>query len=93
MSIVISRFFLCMVIIAVVGCGAPSPDPSESMAVSEAITPQSKIELFNGENLDGWTTWLVDTKQQDPRGGLFRGGWCDSNFRRRVWLYEYGQGL
>jgi hypothetical protein len=24
-------------------------------------------QLFNGTNLDGWTTWLVDTKHDDPR--------------------------
>ncbi len=25
------------------------------------------VQLFNGVNLDGWTTWLVDTKRADPR--------------------------
>lgn len=24
--------------------------------------------LFNGKDLSGWTTWLVDTKREDPRG-------------------------
>lgn len=32
------------------------------------IAPREVIRLFNGEDLGGWTTWLVDTKSQDPRG-------------------------
>jgi hypothetical protein len=36
------------------------------------------IPLFNGRDLQGWTTWLVDTKHDDPRrvftvhGGMIR---------------------
>ena len=26
-----------------------------------------RLELFNGRNLDGWHTWLVDTQRTDPR--------------------------
>lgn len=26
------------------------------------------VELFNGRDLAGWTTWLGDTKREDPRG-------------------------
>jgi len=25
------------------------------------------VRLFNGRNLEGWTSWLVDTRHQDPR--------------------------
>jgi hypothetical protein len=32
------------------------------------IVPHQVIELFNGSDLGGWSTWLVDTKQEDPRG-------------------------
>lgn len=32
-----------------------------------AIVPTEKIELFNGKNLDGWYTWLMDEKHEDPR--------------------------
>jgi len=32
------------------------------------ITPKKAIKLFNGSDLSGWTTWLVDAKQEDPRG-------------------------
>lgn len=32
----------------------------------EAFEP--RLELFNGRNLDGWHTWLVDTGRADPRG-------------------------
>jgi len=27
-----------------------------------------RVELFNGRDLEGWTTWLVDTEHDDPRG-------------------------
>lgn len=30
--------------------------------------PATATELFNGKNLDGWQTFLVDTKHADPRG-------------------------
>jgi hypothetical protein len=33
----------------------------------ETIRPSASIALFNGTNLTGWTTWLVDTKRADPR--------------------------
>ena len=32
-----------------------------------AITPKKKIALFNGKNLDGWYTWLQESKYQDPK--------------------------
>jgi hypothetical protein len=34
---------------------------------STAIKPDKMIALFNGKNLDGFTTWLKDTKREDPR--------------------------
>lgn len=34
---------------------------------NEPIVPKSVITLFNGKDLTGWNTWLVDTKQDDPR--------------------------
>ncbi len=34
----------------------------------EAIAPDEVVKLFNGADLDGWTTWLVDAKEKDPRG-------------------------
>jgi len=40
--------------------GAAEPDAP--------IVPQKVIKLFNGRDLSGWTTWLVDAKRQDPRG-------------------------
>jgi hypothetical protein len=33
-----------------------------------AVVPRQVIKLFNGEDLSGWTTWLVDTKREDLRG-------------------------
>jgi hypothetical protein len=32
------------------------------------VAPNNVIKLFNGRDLSGWTTWLVDTKSGDPRG-------------------------
>ena len=37
-------------------------------AAEPPITPTRTIALFNGTNLAGFTTWLVDTKRSDPRG-------------------------
>lgn len=34
---------------------------------AEPIKPTETIPLFNGKNLDGLTTWLRDTKKEDPR--------------------------
>jgi len=36
-------------------------------AAEPTITPTRTIALFNGTNLAGFTTWLVDTKRDDPR--------------------------
>lgn len=47
---------------------APSPEPS----ATATITPPSETgwtPLFNGQNLDGWYTWLPSTgKNNDPKG-------------------------
>ena len=45
---------------AAVGAGAAEPN--------EPMAPHEVIQLFNGRDLSGWTTWLVDTKHEDPRG-------------------------
>jgi hypothetical protein len=34
----------------------------------QPVTPKKTIQLFNGKNLDGWYTWLRDTKHEDPKG-------------------------
>jgi hypothetical protein len=33
----------------------------------EAVAPTETIQLFNGKDLTGLTTWLKDTKRDDPR--------------------------
>lgn len=33
----------------------------------EPLAPQGRTSLFNGNDLSGWTTWLKDTKREDPR--------------------------
>src|SRR5260370_40529424 len=34
---------------------------------AEAVAPKETIQLFNGKDLTGLTTWLKDTKREDPR--------------------------
>jgi len=34
---------------------------------SGALSPTNHIKLFNGKDLTGFYTWLVDTKREDPR--------------------------
>jgi hypothetical protein len=38
---------------------------------AEPLTPRETIRLFNGTNLAGFYSWLVDTRRADPRG-VFR---------------------
>src|SRR2546426_2962167 len=33
----------------------------------DAVVPQKTTKLFNGKDLAGLTTWLKDTKREDPR--------------------------
>jgi len=32
------------------------------------VVPHGVVELFNGRDLSGWGTWLVDAQGRDPRG-------------------------
>ncbi|HWN96733.1 MAG TPA: DUF1080 domain-containing protein [Methylomirabilota bacterium] len=38
-----------------------------AIVATSAEAPSRHHPLFNGTNLAGWTTWLVDTKHADPR--------------------------
>jgi hypothetical protein len=40
---------------------------ASSSAAADAVRPTRPIELFNGRDLAGWSTWLVDAKREDPR--------------------------
>lgn len=42
--------------------------PRVDLAASEAEIVRSPIQLFNGRDLTGFVTWLVDTRALDPRG-------------------------
>jgi len=42
--------------------------PGGQDASPVAIAPDKVIKLFNGKDLSGWNTWLVDAKREDPRG-------------------------
>jgi len=48
----------CFVVILVFTAGRLSAEP---------VRPDGVIKLFNGKDLTGLTTWLKDTKREDPR--------------------------
>ncbi len=41
--------------------------PLHSTEPAGAVVPDRLIQLFNGTDLKGWTSWLVDIRNQDPR--------------------------
>ncbi len=54
----------CVLFAVVILCGGVDGRAAEP---DHPIVPDRVIKLFNGNDLDGWTTWLVDTGRQDPR--------------------------
>jgi hypothetical protein len=40
---------------------------SAGVALAESQSPRAAVSLFNGRNLDGFSTWLVDKQRADPR--------------------------
>lgn len=57
----------CLLIcaVAILAAGFAVAGASERDA---PVVPREVIRLFNGKDLSGWTTWLVDTRDEDPRG-------------------------
>ncbi len=59
-----------MVLVCVTGGGLAiaadqaAPKPNES---AKAIRPTEVIRLFNGKDLTGFTTWLKESKHEDPK--------------------------
>lgn len=49
--------FLCAIVLT-----------AASALAQDAITPNRKISLFNGKNLDGWSKWLRNNHHDDPKG-------------------------
>ncbi len=47
---------------------APAAETAQTTEADAPIVPRRVIKLFNGRDLTGWTTWLVDTRREDPRG-------------------------
>lgn len=40
---------------------------ASSLGADDPVAPKATIQLFNGKDLSGFTTWLRDTKTEDPR--------------------------
>ena len=51
-----------LVVLGFLGIGSGA-DPDKS----DAVSPKETVALFNGKDLTGLTTWLKDTKREDPR--------------------------
>jgi hypothetical protein len=49
------------------GCVLLCAAAAFGQARENAIRPESVIRLFNGKNLDGWYTWLKDSRYDDPK--------------------------
>jgi hypothetical protein len=60
---VIARLGLCAAAVLVFAAGDARGE--------EPVSPRDVVRLFNGRDLSGLTTWLKDTKKDDPRG-VFR---------------------
>jgi len=59
----ITTVALCLIaIVLAAGRSAEAADDAQP------ITPQKVMPLWNGKDLSGLTTWLKDTKREDPRG-------------------------
>ena len=57
----------CAILVLMIALGLrPIKSASEEPKV-EVVQPREVIQLFNGRNLNGLTTWLKDTKRDDPR--------------------------
>jgi hypothetical protein len=66
MRTVISNSAVWFVVLFVaIGGGARAEEPAGE---TQAITPTTVSPLFTGKDLTGLTTWLKDTKRDDPRG-------------------------
>jgi hypothetical protein len=60
-----SRFYLCIslgLVLGLVDGGLRGDEPP-----ARASSPREVIRLFNGQDLTGLSTWLRDTKRDDPR--------------------------
>ncbi len=57
------RSYFCVASVMLVG-----PVSAGAAERNEPIAPEKVISLFNGRDLSGWSTWLVDAKRRDPRG-------------------------
>jgi hypothetical protein len=42
--------------------------PTATAADPQPVAPREVVQLFNGKDLSGLTTWLKDTQRDDPRG-------------------------
>lgn len=57
------RRYLCVAAIVSLSLAFARADDKKS----EPVAPKEVIKLFNGKDLTGWTTWLKDSKREDPK--------------------------
>lgn len=54
--------------ICILLAAATVPLRADEAGPAKAIAPEKAISLFNGKDFSGLTTWLKETKREDPRG-------------------------
>jgi hypothetical protein len=59
---------ICLPLLILLASAAASLLWADEPGQSKAVAPDKTISLFNGINFTGLTTWLKDTKREDPRG-------------------------
>ena len=62
---------LAMLLLGGLGPGADAApaarEPATPATPAASATEPATLRLFNGRDLSGWTTWLVDSRRSDPR--------------------------
>jgi hypothetical protein len=59
---------ICLPLLILLTSAAASPLLADEASKRTAVAPDKSISLFNGKDLTGLSTWLKDTKRDDPRG-------------------------
>ena len=73
----------------VIGSSSCLPLVGRRASRAEPVRPRAVIRLFNGKDLTGLTTWLKDTKHDDPRQVFRVDGRRAPHHRRRLRLRRH----